>query len=97
MIDGVSGTDFFALLLDDAPVPPPLADFSPGPLPTPSQLVPEAVADAVFNPLDRIRDTAALPTSPFRFGKRALERLTSSPDQSGFGASTGPHRRWQRL
>ena len=97
MIDGVSGTDLFGLLLDDGAAPPAPADFAPPPLPSASQLVPEAVADALFNPVDRLRDAGDLAAAPFRLARRTLERVTGPAHSSGFGASTGPHRRWQRL
>lgn len=96
MIDGVSGTDLFGLLLDDSPVTPISDSFSPRPLPSPSELTSSAIADNLFNPIEGIRTARNTVTAPLRIGRRAVNAIVGDRRESGFGSSQGPHRRWQR-
>lgn len=97
MIDGVSGTDVFGLLLDDAAVPETSDDFRPRPLPTNSSLIPSAIIESLLNPLEQARNVQSLATAPVRLGRKAIESATSSSRPRGFGTTLGPHRRWQRM
>ncbi|MFV2040087.1 MAG: wax ester/triacylglycerol synthase domain-containing protein, partial [Acidimicrobiales bacterium] len=95
MIDGVSGADLFGLLLDDASARGALVDFDPGPLPSAADLVPGAIADTIFNPIAQLQAAGDMIAAPWRVARSAARAVR--PTGRTFGASTGPHRRWQRL
>jgi len=97
MIDGVSGSDLFGLLLDDPSEDPPPADFNPRPLPSAAELVPGALADTVLSPLAGLQAMRDVFELPLRLGRRITRTALSGGRTSGFGISQGPHRRWQRL
>jgi len=97
MIDGVSGTDIFGLLLDDAPVPEVDDTFQRRPLPAPQDLIPSTIVDGILNPVEQLRTARHLATLPMRAGRKATSLLIPPARTRSFGRSAGPHRRWQRL
>ncbi|MGI9623250.1 MAG: wax ester/triacylglycerol synthase family O-acyltransferase [Acidimicrobiales bacterium] len=95
MIDGVSGTDLFGLLLDEAPTGEVGDDFSPAPIPNRASLIPHAFLDRLFDPMESIRAITDLAVRPVRAVQRQLEsaRRKTSPN---LRTDIGPHRRWHR-
>lgn len=97
VIDGVSGTDLFGLLHDDI-VPISKGDtFTAKPLPTPARLASDAVTENMFNPFEAMRTAQDLMVQPLRTFRRGVGSALAGARRSEFGASSGPHRRWQRL
>ena len=94
MIDGISGTDLFGLLLDDAPVADIDDLYRPKPLPTPSSLIPAALVDRAFDPVDTIRALTDVALLPMRTVQRSVAALR--PAEGALRTEIGPHRRWHR-
>lgn len=94
MIDGVSGTDLFGLLLDDAPVSDVDDTFAPQPLPSPVSLVPSALLDRAFDPVDTLRTLSDLALLPMRTMRRSVAAMR--PSSGALRTTIGPHRRWHR-
>lgn len=105
MVDGISGTDLMAVMLDDTPdaVPPPPDDWRPAPEPTDAELVAEALGELARSPAEQARRLRAVLRAPRRMagdlaefvgGLRSLgSHLTPLPPLSIEGP-IGPHRRW---
>jgi diacylglycerol O-acyltransferase len=107
MVDGVSGTDLLNVLLDSertpAEQPAPVAEWSPGPPPTPIALVRDALVDIVRTPVrDVVAAVPALrdPSSVVqrlrdlgRGGASFVGSLRATPPTSIDGP-IGAHRRW---
>ena len=105
MVDGVSGADLIASLLDpsrDAPPPAPDA-WAPAPEPSDAMLVAESLGQLVANPAEQVRAVRSLVRTPRRAaaqlrdtldGLRSVgHQLMPRPALSIEGA-IGPHRRW---
>lgn len=105
MVDGVSGTDLMALILDHdrTPSPPEPDNWSPSPEPNDLQLVAHALGDLFRNPYEqaralraRARDRQAL-VDLVRNTAQGLQmwskRIAPTPKVSIEGP-IGPHRRW---
>lgn len=106
MVDGISGTDLLAALLDVTPDadPLPIEEWQPRPEPDDAQLVADALSDLVRSPYEQLRAVRASVRAP----KRVLGRLTTVADglrSLGDNLATpasplsiegtiGPHRRW---
>ena len=95
MIDGVSGTDLFGLLLDDAPVTDFDDHFAPRPLPSPTSLLPSALLDRAFDPIDTFRTLRDASLLPMRTIQRSVAALRPRP--TALRTEIGPHRRWHRV
>lgn len=95
MIDGVFGTDLFGLLLDDAPVTEVDDTFSPKPLPGLAALLPSAIIDRAFDPIDTLRTLRHVSLLPWRTVQRSVAALRPSP--GALRTTIGPHRRWHRV
>ena len=105
MVDGISGTDLMALLLDPSPEPspPPADQWTPAPEPSDAALVIDALEQLVANPYEQLRAARAATRAPRRAiaftveafrGMLALgNELRPSPPLSIQGP-IGPHRRW---
>ena len=105
MVDGISGTDLMALLLDPSPEPsPPPADlWTPAPEPSDAALVIDALEQLAANPYEQLRAARAATRAPRRAIAHTVEafrgmlalgtELRPSPPLSIQG-SIGPHRRW---
>ncbi|HET9599854.1 MAG TPA: wax ester/triacylglycerol synthase family O-acyltransferase [Anaeromyxobacteraceae bacterium] len=107
MIDGVSGADLAATLLDADPAaaPPTPAPFSPRPAPGRAALVAASLVDGVTHPLALARgalDAAGPPLQRLRqvaaglVPLAALSRLGRAP-ASSLNAPIGPHRRFEMV
>ncbi len=104
MVDGVSGTDLLAVVMDDSPEPlretPPA--WTPEPTPSGLELLGQAVRDRLISPTEVARGVRALVRGP----RRALEQLRelgrgasslrglATPLDVGLNGPIGPHRRW---
>lgn len=105
MVDGVSGTDLLAVLLDQDPDPPEQVSdrWLPHPEPSTVQVVMSAVADLVTNPyqqfqalratvgpLAEVRDSIA----DFVRGLATVGGVVRPLPPSSLNGPIGPHRRW---
>jgi WS/DGAT/MGAT family acyltransferase len=105
MVDGVSGTDLIASLLDpsrDAPQPA-LDTWRPAPEPSDAMLVVESLAQLVSNPAEQARAVRSLARTPRRAasqlregfsGLRSLGRQLMPRQSLSIEGTIGPHRRW---
>jgi diacylglycerol O-acyltransferase / wax synthase len=105
MVDGVSGTDLLAVLLDLQPEPsPPVPDhWQPEPTPSGVRLVGETLTHYVASPYEQWRAIRSTVMRPQRFarslletgkGIAALQPLARPAGSSSLTGDIGPHRRW---
>jgi len=104
LVDGVSGVDITAVLLDASsdPVPPAPPDraWTPAPVPHPTQLLAEALIERVTQPAEIVRGLRAATRAP----RQALTALAGLAAQAAagfdpapptpFNVEIGPHRRY---
>lgn len=105
MIDGVSGADITAVLLDLSPEPPqlPAEPWTPEPEPTGAQLLTDAVRERTTQPVEILRGVRAATRAPRRVLKGATEFLEgigalawaglNPAPRSPVNVPIGPHRR----
>lgn len=109
LVDGVSGVDITAVLLDAAPDPAPAAGagrpWAPAPVPHPAQLLADALLERMTQPAEIVRGLRALTRAP----RQALGRLAETTGglaamamagmnpapPSPFNIEIGPHRRYE--
>jgi diacylglycerol O-acyltransferase / wax synthase len=105
MVDGISGTDLMASLMDISPTTPFTApdDWEPKSAPTGVSLAAEAVVDLVRNPYEQFRAVRAstrVPRQAFRQvvevtkGLSAMAGLVRPTPLSSLNGPIGPHRRY---
>ncbi|MCO5329901.1 MAG: wax ester/triacylglycerol synthase family O-acyltransferase [Ilumatobacteraceae bacterium] len=105
MVDGISGTDLMAVVLDTTPEgsPPVADDWRPADEPTPTALVVDAVADALVSPAELGRWARRGLRAPKRIaaemaatvqGMGALGRRLAPNVPLSIEGTIGPHRRW---
>jgi WS/DGAT/MGAT family acyltransferase len=105
MVDGVSGTDLLAVVLDQDPAPPPPEpdQWEPAPEPSNTALFTDAVRDRVVNPYEQfralrsgMRGPRALRTQLGDVGKglRSLVTAVRGSPETSLNGPIGPHRRW---
>jgi WS/DGAT/MGAT family acyltransferase len=105
MVDGVSGTDLLAVVLDQDPAPPPPEpdQWEPAPEPSNTALFTDAVRDRVVNPYEQfralrsgLRGPRALRTQLGDVGKglRSLVTAVRGSPETSLNGPIGPHRRW---
>ena len=105
MVDGVSGTDLLAVVLDSTPDgSPPVPDhWSPEPAPSPSALVAQALSDMAHSPYEQARALRAATRAPRHAatqlvmvgsGLWGLSGLARPTPPSTLNGPIGPHRRW---
>ncbi len=105
MVDGVSGTDLLAVILDSEPEP--ARDNPPPWRPAPELSGPEflgaAIAERITNPYEAVRSARSLITRPRRLvkdiasntrGMTALASLARPKEPSSLNGPIGPHRRY---
>jgi WS/DGAT/MGAT family acyltransferase len=105
MVDGVSGSDLLAVMLDPEREPPrpSLDTWRPQPEPSEVRLVTEALGDLVANPYEQFRamrsaargwrQLGELLTEAAR-GVASLAGLVRPTAESSLNGPIGPHRRW---
>jgi WS/DGAT/MGAT family acyltransferase len=105
MVDGISGTDLMAVILDMSPDAAPTApdEWQPHPEPTDAVLVRDAISETLTSPSELMRWARSATRAPKRMmadaeevvrGALALgQRLTPNAPLSIEG-TIGPHRRW---
>jgi diacylglycerol O-acyltransferase len=105
MVDGVSGTDLLAVMLDAEPEPaPPLPDqWRPESEPSNVRLVADAIADLVANPYEQLRAVRSATRAPRQAmqqtgelmrGFRAWGGVARPNAPLSINGPIGPHRRW---
>jgi WS/DGAT/MGAT family acyltransferase len=104
MVDGVSGTDLLAVVMDAAPdsVREDPVPWRPEPMPTGAELLKTALRERLFSPREIVRGIRSAARAPGRIldsgrallsGSRSLARVATENDV-GLNGPIGPHRRW---
>ena len=105
MVDGVSGTDLLAVIMDLSreAAPPLVDDWTPDEAPSKQELATEAVLDMVRSPYEQIRAVRSATRVPRQAwaqltevvrGVRSMSNLVSSTPPSVLNGPIGPHRRY---
>ena len=105
MVDGVSGTDLLAVLMDVSPdaTPAPPDEWNPKPAPSPLSLALEAVADMARSPYEQFRAIRASTRVPRQAlsqlleigrGIRSAAGVVRPTPVSSLNGPLGPHRRY---
>jgi len=107
MVDGVSGTDLLTVLLDRKPRRPPAraAQWRPAKEPSDLRLLADTVADAIFDPVNRVLGLPIVARATLASGL-GMANLTdlrnfvgglgswAQPAAGSLNGPIGPHRRW---
>jgi diacylglycerol O-acyltransferase / wax synthase len=105
LVDGVSGAELLAVLLDLSPeVPPPVADgWHPAAEPSPIRLAHDAVVDLLTSPYEQVRAAGSIVRRPrhtldtlreLATGSVALSRIVKPTPPTSLTGPIGPHRRY---
>jgi diacylglycerol O-acyltransferase / wax synthase len=105
LVDGVSGAELLAVLLDLSPeVPEPVADnWRPRPEPSPVRLARDAVVDLLTSPYEQVRAAGSVVRRPrhtldavreLATGSVALSRIVKPTPPTSLNGPIGPHRRY---
>jgi diacylglycerol O-acyltransferase / wax synthase len=105
LVDGVSGAELLAVLLDLSPdVPEPVADgWHPRPEPSPARLAVDAVVDLMTSPYEQVRAAGSVVRRPrhtldtlreLAKGSVALSRIVKPTPPTSLNGPIGPHRRY---
>ncbi len=105
MVDGVSGTELLAVVMDTSPQPsPPVPDdWHPSPLPSGARLAVEAAVDLAISPYEQLRAVRAATRVPRQAihqlsevarGISSLAGVLRSNPVSTLNGPIGPHRRY---
>ena len=105
MVDGVSGAELMAVVLDTERDPelPVSADWQPERQPLGAELAIKALAGRAVSPYEQLRAARSAVRSPGRLARTAAETahglwtmsgLVSPPPSSSLNGPIGPHRRW---
>jgi diacylglycerol O-acyltransferase len=109
LVDGVSGVDVLSVLFDTSPTPAPVApsesEWVPRPLPTPAQLLADALIERATVPGEIVRGVRHALRGPRQLAQRAVEALSglgamasvglAPAPPSPFNVRIGPHRRYR--
>lgn len=109
LVDGVSGVDVISVLFDTSPDPMPVApsegEWVPRPLPTPAQLLADALLERATVPAEVARGVRRALRGPRQLARRAGEALAGlgamtfsglqPAPPSPFNMRIGPHRRFR--
>ena len=105
LVDGISGADITAVLLDLEPDPPELEEqpWAPEPEPTPAQLLAEAIVERATEPVEIARNIRRTMRTPRRILKQATDVLEAigalawaglnPAPRTALNVPIGPHRR----
>jgi diacylglycerol O-acyltransferase len=105
MVDGVSGAELLAVILDSERDPelPASDEWHPERQPTGAELAIQALARRAVSPYEQLRTLRSAIRSPRRIlrsaadttrGLWSMSGLVSSPPRSSLNGPIGPHRRW---
>lgn len=105
MVDGVSGTDLLAVMLDSEPEPARSAPtpWQPAPEMSTAEFVGAAVAERLFSPYEVVRGVRSAVRRPRQFvreaagtaqGLAALRGVLAPKETSSLNGPIGPHRRY---
>ena len=105
MVDGVSGTDLLAVVLDSEPEPaaPMRDDWHPDAEPNDARLVFDAMVDLVASPYEQLRAARSATRAPRQMvgqlselarGLRSWTGVVRPTQLSSLNGPIGPHRRW---
>ena len=105
MVDGVSGTDLLAVILDQSPEPSaPVPDhWKPQPEPSDLRLLGDAAVDYLVTPLEQVRGLRRMVRAPrqtferaneFYHAMRSMVGLASTSGLATLNGPIGPHRRY---
>jgi WS/DGAT/MGAT family acyltransferase len=105
MVDGVSGTDLLALILDVSPEgsEPMADDWRPEPAPSNVTLATQAISERMRSPYEFVRSVRSATRLPRQTvaaageiakGLRAMAGLVRPTPASSLNGPIGPHRRW---
>jgi diacylglycerol O-acyltransferase / wax synthase len=105
MVDGIAGTDLLTVILDSEPEPAPRTPdaWSPGPEPSDSKLVADALGERARSPYEGLRGLRSAVRTPRRIleqvadlgrGAAASSGLLRQTPPSSLNGPIGPHRRW---
>lgn len=105
MVDGVSGTDLLAVMLDASPEPqrPPVTDWQPAAPASNLRLVTSAVAERAVSPYEIVRGARRIVRAPRQFATEVAETARGLTSMAGVAVPTaatslngpiGPHRRY---
>jgi diacylglycerol O-acyltransferase len=109
MVDGISGTDLLAVIMDLSPevVRPEATEWAPGPTPTGGHLAAEAFLNVVRSPYEQVRAVRASTSAATGAVRHALSHaaevgqgvvamagLVRTPPVSSLNGPLGPHRRY---
>lgn len=96
IIDGVSGTDPLALMVDQVKMPRhrPADRWSPNPVPSANDLLNSGLTDLMLDPGEQFRIARRVVKRPWQEMAKAAESLVGHKPVSGLNRALGPHRRW---
>ncbi len=105
MVDGISGTDLMAVVLDDSPAgsAPVQDDWRPAPEPDDAALLRDAMVEAAMRPGELVRWGQTALRTPRQLAREAAEILGGARSLGGtlrpnvllpIEGTIGPHRRW---
>ncbi len=96
MIDGVSGTDPLALMVDQVKMPRhrPADRWAPDPVPTGNELLGTGLTDLMLDPAEQVRMAKRVLTRPWKEMAKAASSLLATQSSTGLRRALGPHRRW---
>jgi diacylglycerol O-acyltransferase len=105
MVDGISGTDLLAVMLDSEPEParPSPSEWAPEPEPSDVRLVVDSLVDLAARPYEQFRAVRSATRAPraalgqvreIGRGLRAWAGVARPVPHSSLNGPIGPHRRW---
>ncbi|MFZ0667624.1 MAG: wax ester/triacylglycerol synthase family O-acyltransferase [Acidimicrobiales bacterium] len=105
IVDGISGTDLLAVVMDTSPEPPKMkpSEWTPRPAPSAASLASQAVFDLIKSPYEQVRAVRAstrFVRNAFRHSRDVVEGLSALAGvikptlHSSLNGPIGPHRRY---
>jgi len=93
LVDGISGADITAVLLDLAPEVPDMEvqPWTPEPEPTPAQLLTDALRERMTEPVEIARNIRRMVRTPRRIAKQATDVLEALGALAWAGMNPAPH------
>jgi diacylglycerol O-acyltransferase / wax synthase len=97
MVDGVSGTDPLAVVVDQSQRPERRRRdrWAPEPMPSPVRLGADALGDLALSPVERYRVARQAVIRPRRIARALRSAITPEPAAKALFGPIGTHRRWR--